>query len=273
MGWVFVHEEAEDQRLFVTVAWDIWKNRCATTFEGKMRAANICSEVENLLAVQHDEKERNDSQQPRVWFPPPQGHLAIHVDAACDQNGRRGGGAICRNWWGELLSASTSSFVDGIDVEHTELLAGREGLKLALRFDGVLAIIWSYLLFTIMKLNDGCHELHHLQPLVVECLHLAELLSSCTFRFTHHDGNNPARLLARWWGLHSPLDTVGKTSLLPILHGVTIDIGGVKRVLARKKSSCHLVLGAKAKLMMDIAVFFYPPNFHVKIERPYNVYL
>lgn len=98
VGWVFVHEEAEDQRLFVTVAWDIWKNRCATTFEGKMRAANICSEVENLLAVQHDEKERNDSQQPRVWFPPPQGHLAIHVDAACDQNGRRGGGAICRNW-------------------------------------------------------------------------------------------------------------------------------------------------------------------------------
>lgn len=192
-----------------------------------MRAdIDICSKVENLLAVQHDEKERYDTTpHPRMWVPPPQGHLAIHVDAACDQDSRRGGGAICRNWCCELLSASTSSFVDGIDVEHTELLAGREGLKLALSFGGVPAIIWSDLLFTIMKLNYGCHELHHLQTLVVECLHLAELLSSCTFRFTHHDGNNPARLLARW-GLHSPLNTVGKTSLPPSIIHVTMDIDG-----------------------------------------------
>ncbi|KAK4854714.1 hypothetical protein QYF36_000379 [Acer negundo] len=137
----------EEFSFICVLIWCLWNSRNAALHRGKTR--NVVDIIEGagdiLLEFQNTYKALSipimpNALNPSSWLAPPVGCLKLNSDASV-RCGRKsiGVGAVIRDSSGRVVAAISKSLLGNFSVEMAELLALREGLILAKRFNLIIS--------------------------------------------------------------------------------------------------------------------------------------
>ena len=132
------------------------------------------------------------------WVRPPEGIMKINVDGAFkNETGQGGWGAVIRNEEGEVVKAGAGNISHTMDTFHAEMVAAREGIRLAAKAGmGHVIMKTDAMLVKFAMQNDG-FRLSPLGGLIWEIKTMVACsFSSISFDHCYRSCNRIAHALA-----------------------------------------------------------------------------
>lgn len=216
--WMQIKDNKSLVRLVVTI-WLIWKDRCGLVYEQKRQspveiaAAADSLTAECLHAFQNTKESSSVSSNNTRWLAPPAGTYTVNVDAYFSASGLAAFGIIIRDSLGAVIQAVSGRFHHILNIEHAEMKAILEGLKLARSLQLPKVIIYSDSALAVDRIRSTEEDLSFLSPIASQCRQESSFFVDVKFAFVRRQGNHPAHILAQLglsldttcnWGAYPP---------------------------------------------------------------------
>ena len=174
-----------------------WERRQLVRGEQVQTVAKVAMAIA-ALALNYSRAPKKMQVQNKRWKRPPEGRIAINVDATFSmESGTGATGVIIRDHTGSCIAAA-NRFLDHVgDVPMAEALALRDGLRLAQQIGSNNIIIQSDCLMVVDTMKDGGFSATSAAPIFDECQVLRSDFVSCAIEYCNRETNEVAHLLAR----------------------------------------------------------------------------
>ncbi|XP_073120906.1 uncharacterized protein [Henckelia pumila] len=222
--WLMHYMERSAVEEFVCQAWMIWGARCkevhakenqelksqtlnaASYLEDYRQAVRACSTNQTLGMIAS----------PNIWQPPPVGFCRLDVDASFqDQTSLCGVGGIIRGHEGKLLAAFGKTLPMPDTITLGELLAIREGIKVA-RLRGFHQIqVFSDSLLEVQAVTEPLSDLNYAGSCALEIESLCSSFNSISFSHARRTANEVSHSLAKF-ALFSPTPFLWVSGSFPL---------------------------------------------------------
>lgn len=195
-------QEIEQDILFLTTVWSLWKARNKLIFDGQRPPAVITARLaiaraKEFQSVRHRDKIQptNPTSRTSNWMPPPTDFVKLNTDGSVIGDNAATGGLLrdAQGHWiaGFLMNIGLST------VHDSELWGLRQGLFLALNLDFKQIIVESDSLEVIKALRSPLHQNYPAPALLIDCQGLLQKFKTATIHHSPRETNSAADFLAK----------------------------------------------------------------------------
>ena len=167
--------------------------------KGRSIEASVRWSVDTACDLSAQVKDTQTREKPKQqWSPPQENIIKVNVDAGFDITSRSGtSGVILRNSSGELIRAQTLWYEHAADAWTMELLALRDGLRLASDLGFIQIVAESDALEVVKLCNSNNYQRTDIDGLCRQVNDLAHSFIRCSISHVLRSANEAAHLCAK----------------------------------------------------------------------------
>ncbi|KAI8571068.1 hypothetical protein RHMOL_Rhmol01G0088600 [Rhododendron molle] len=174
----------------VSICWFIWKARNQVYFDGLCwdssmileKAFALCIEFKAAMVDVHSLQSPIVSGSVPMWRPPLADVIKLNVDGAVQrENGSVGVGIVARDLWGQIVGMVAIPFIGFFSPRAVEAMAFREALVFAANRGFSKIVVEGDSLQVVQALTQAGKSFADCSSILLDCLVLLPLFSSCTF--------------------------------------------------------------------------------------------